>query len=66
MKGPKKDLIPLIRHAKKHGWMVEYTGSQHLRWQSPTGAFVFSGNTVSDHRAVHNIRARLRRAGLDV
>ena len=59
-----RDLRPLVEAALGAGWEVTKTGSGHLRFKSPTGALVFTGSTPSDHRAVENVRALLRNAGL--
>jgi hypothetical protein len=64
MQGMNKDIKQLASKAKKQGWVVETTGGGHLRWTSPEGKSVISGNTVSDYRAVRNISKRLERAGL--
>lgn len=60
-----KEVRRLIRFAIKLGWTVEVTGSGHLKWKPPDGSpFVVSSRTPSDPRALQNLRAYLRRAGL--
>ena len=54
----------LARAAREARWKITRHGSGHLRWQSPAGVVVTTAATPSDHRAVLNDRARLRRAGL--
>jgi len=63
-----KELRELARVAVSQGWRVERTGKQHLRWVPPTRdkRVIYSGSTPSDYRAIHNIRAMLRREGLRV
>lgn len=57
-----KDLIEL---AREQGWTVESTKKGHITFLSPDGRHrIVCGSTESDHRAVRNTRARLRRAGL--
>lgn len=53
----------LYRAATADGWSVEPTNNGHLRWTHPAASRpVFSASSPSDHRAVLNVRARLRRA----
>jgi len=66
-----KELRELARVAVSQGWRVERTGKHHLRWVPPekagkTGRVIYSGSTLSDYRAIRNIRAMLRREGLRV
>lgn len=60
------DLQKLIRLAKKADWRVEVRKSGHLVWIGPKGQKVFSGRTLSDVRAVKNLKGELRRHGLKV
>lgn len=62
----KKDLKEIVKVARKQGWEVTHTRNQHLRFRSPDGALVFSPSTPSDHRAIKNKIADLRRAGLEI
>jgi hypothetical protein len=64
-----------IKAAEAAGWTVEMTKNCHVKFSPPPGARdrsgspagpVFTGSTASDHRAVKNLRAQLRRSGLDV
>jgi hypothetical protein len=59
-----RDMRPLARQAYGQGWRLKWLGSTHLGWRSPTGAFVVSSGSPSDRKAVHRLRADLRRAGL--
>jgi predicted RNA binding protein YcfA (HicA-like mRNA interferase family) len=54
----------LAKQAKAQGWEIRRTRGDHLVWVAPNGRKVYSSATPSDHRAVKNQRARLRRAGL--
>jgi hypothetical protein len=62
----KRDMPKLVRRARKAGWSVTKTGKQHWRFRSPNGATIFAPSTPSDRRSVMNVRANLRRAGLEV
>jgi hypothetical protein len=61
-----KALRPMAVKARAQGWRIELTGGTHLRWQPPAGRPVTTPFTMHDHRSVRDIRAGLRRAGLDV
>lgn len=61
--GTHKDLEKLARNARRAGWSVELTKGNHVRWTPPEGDFIIGGLTSSS-RGVQNLRARLRRAGL--
>ena len=60
-----KALRPLAAKAKAQGWRIELTGRTHLRWLPPSGRPVTTASTMHDHRSVRDIRASLRRAGLE-
>jgi len=52
--------------AKKQGWKISKTGSGHLRWVSPDGESVITPATPGKgNRSLENMKANLRRAGLD-
>lgn len=57
-----KDFRALAREAIAQGWEVLASG-RHLKWVSPDGKPIFSARTPSDHRAVRNHLALMRRAG---
>ncbi len=62
-----RDLDILIREKEAAGWMVTPTKSGHLEWRAPnSGNTVISGSTPSDHRALENLKSRLRAAELAV
>jgi hypothetical protein len=57
-----KYLKELERKARAQGWRVEKRN--HLKWFAPDGrTMIVSGGTESDHRALQNTLARMRRAG---
>ncbi len=61
------DLQQLIRRAVRQGWSVQQRPGGHLCWRAPgRGAQVFSASSPSDWRAQANLKAILRRAGLDI
>lgn len=54
----------LIRRLKAQGWRIEK--HKHLKFYSPCGKhLIVCGCTESDHRALRNTLARLRRAGFN-
>jgi predicted RNA binding protein YcfA (HicA-like mRNA interferase family) len=55
-------LKELLRAAEARGWRVELTRrGGHVRLVHPDGAVVVAAATPSDHRALANLRAQLRR-----
>jgi hypothetical protein len=62
-----RDLTPLRRLATRQGWVV-VAGGKHLVWTPPAtrpdAHRVTTSLTPSDWRALQNIRADLRHAGL--
>jgi len=49
--------------AKRHGWRMERSAGGHLRLRhTGTGRSVFAASTPSDHRAIMNVAAEMRRA----
>ncbi len=57
-----KELKELMRRAECQGWRVDV--GNHHKWYAPDGrTIVVTGSSESDHRALHNTKARLRRAG---
>jgi len=61
------DLQSLIRTAQRQGWSVQVRRGGHLAWKSPSGdGVVFSASSPSDWRNLANVRASLRRHGLDM
>lgn len=51
----------LVDWAEEHGWVVEKTRGDHLRFQHQVAGTVFSSFTPSDCRVFLNARAEMRR-----
>lgn len=62
----KKELKKLIRTLRNQGVRVELQKSGHYKAYPPEGPVVVFGSTESDHRAMKNTKARLRRGGCNV
>ena len=61
------DMLALYDAAIAQGWTVTWRNNGHVRWQSPTGAVVFTSATHSDSKAAaHRMRRDLRNNGLEV
>ena len=58
----KHDLKQVLRQAQAHGWRVQPTRGGHWRLRHPGGGIVVTSSTPSDHRALANFKAQLRRA----
>jgi predicted RNA binding protein YcfA (HicA-like mRNA interferase family) len=58
----KHDLKQLLRQASACGWQVTRTRGGHWRLLRPNGGIVVLSSTPSDHRALRNVRAQMRRA----
>jgi hypothetical protein len=64
MASARKELKEVLREAEKQGWKVAYSGKGHPMLYAPDGKnIVTTGGTPSDHRALANLVARLRRHG---
>jgi len=63
-----KDLRRWTIHARAAGWIVERTRCGHIRWVPPDRSkpVIVTGSTPSDHRSRMNLRADLRRHGLEI
>lgn len=58
-----KQLVPIIKFAKQHGYDVTISRrNQHLRISKAGHRTVFCSSTPSDFRAVRNTLADLRRS----
>jgi hypothetical protein len=55
----------VVNELERLGLTVERTGSGHLKVRTP-GGMVFMPKTPSDHRAVLNVRRKLRRKGVEL
>lgn len=64
----RKKLKEITHHAEEEGWSVTHTKGGHVRFLPPDkGAdIVIAPATSSDHRGIANLRANLRRSGLDI
>lgn len=67
LKGVSRDLRDVIEKAVEKGYLIK-GGKKHLQLVPPDKAheIITVGMSASDHRAHKNIRARLRRQGVDV
>ena len=53
----------IIKSLVRQGWRVEH-GSKHIKCFSPDGVTIVTiAVTASDHRALKNTKARLRKGG---
>jgi uncharacterized protein YijF (DUF1287 family) len=59
-----RDLNAIFKVIIRQGWRVEQTGKNHFKCYSPDRkTIITTGGTLSDHRAIANIKSYLRRAG---
>lgn len=61
----KKDLKKLFKEVEQHGWEVRRRNNGHYVLEGPTGK-VYCSATVSDHRAIKNIKRDLAKNGLQM
>lgn len=67
IKGASRGVADLVKLAVAAGWLARRTGDNHVLLTPPVGGKpVAVGLTLSDHRALANIRAELKRGGLNV
>jgi hypothetical protein len=67
MTGPRGELGPLARLARRQGWSIVINGGQHWAWYPPGESKpVITGSSPGKGRAHANAVARLRRAGLKI
>jgi predicted RNA binding protein YcfA (HicA-like mRNA interferase family) len=60
----KKELKEIVKSAEKQGWRVKKTKKGHLMFYAPDGINkLTTGSTPSEHRAINNLLASLRRYG---
>lgn len=57
--GTDPDVEKLAREARRAGWTVEVSGSNHLHWEAPDGHF-FTTPLTGSSRTVLRVRSRLR------
>lgn len=60
-----KDVLEIVRRARRQGFRVEQTGGDHWRFVPPdkTKGIYFSAGTPSDVRGLRNMIAELRQRG---
>lgn len=61
------EISQTVRLAKKQGWDVQITGSNHLKFIPPArigGRPIFGPLTPGSYRGVLNFFAKMKRAGL--
>jgi hypothetical protein len=56
------DLEQMLRQARSCGWQVTQPRRGHWRRLHPGGGIVVASSSPSDHRALANLKAQLRRA----
>jgi hypothetical protein len=59
-----KEIIKLMRKARKQGWRVEVTRKNHIKFLSPFGGIVVASGTPSENRGILNLKSRLKSKGL--
>lgn len=62
LKSARRSYPRSVKFAEKHGWEVEKTRGNHLRWSKPGRSYVVSALTPSDVRADRENLSLLRRA----
>jgi hypothetical protein len=59
-------MTKLLRAAKKLGCSVERTSGGHWKVITPSGEVIIAAFSPRSAKSVHDIRHRLRRAGVDI
>ena len=59
----KKDAKKLADQARAQGWTIQPTKNGHEWWLAPNGERILKSGSASDHRALKNHLALIRRAG---
>lgn len=59
-----REVTRLIDAAVEAGCRIHHQGRKHVVLATPAGGLVTVSRTPSDHRAIHNMRADLRRNGV--
>ena len=60
-----KDLKLLLRQAQQQGFMIFSTSNNHICLIAPSGERIIMGQSPSDHRALRNCEARMKRHGFE-
>lgn len=61
-----KDLTKAARVARKHGWTIKRTGSNHFQWLDPMGNIVATHGGTPGSNVAKLVLQALRKAGLPV
>ena len=61
-----RDLRKLVRATEKQGAILSRTGGGHIRMKLPGGQVAYTSATPSDFRTTRNLRAELRRKGMEL
>ncbi|MEQ8717739.1 MAG: hypothetical protein RIE08_09020 [Acidimicrobiales bacterium] len=56
----------VLRKLKDFGLEVEWAGSGHIKVRCPNGRMVVGSSSPSDHRAMKEFAADLRRNGVEI
>jgi hypothetical protein len=59
-----KDLRPIVKVCRRQGLSIAFTTKNHLQILRDGQIIATHGGSPSDHRAIKNFRADLRRAGV--
>ncbi len=62
----RRDYPQAARAVENAGWAIGTRASGHLVFSGPRGELVIGSSTPSDHRAMKNLLADLRRNGLEI
>lgn len=58
---PNRQMNEVIREAVAQGWRFGKARNNHVKMMTPDGRVVFGPSTPSDHRAILNFKAKLKR-----
>jgi predicted RNA binding protein YcfA (HicA-like mRNA interferase family) len=62
-----RTLRKAARLAERQGWHIDHKRGGHLKWYPPKpGAMIVTPSSPGEGRAITNVMAKLKRAGLDV
>lgn len=59
----KKEIKQLVKDLERQGWRVELNKGHYKAYPPSDKPMVVFASTPSDHRAFHNVLARLRKSG---
>lgn len=66
MSGKTREMTRLVRTLRKQGIEVTVGGGGHYRVDLPGGGTMFLPRSPSDYRSLRNVRAQLRREGVEL